>query len=62
LELLGWVGVVTVDTCEFPFSPLLPAEDTMTNKMNSYVGTEEGIFEYAINLADRKVFPALDLR
>lgn len=27
-----------------------------------YVGTEKGIFEYAINLMDRKTFPALDMR
>lgn len=31
-------------------------------RCDRYIGTEEGIFEYAVNLTDRKVFPALDLR
>jgi len=53
-----------VDNCEFPFCPALPVweSDDRLIEYARFVGTEEGIFEYSINLTDRKMFPALHLR
>lgn len=32
------------------------------NKLYRYVGTEEGIFEYTVNVEDRMQFPSYELR
>ena len=62
----GWLGVWTAESCKsFLHSfghPSVHSFLRLLTTLHRYVGAEDGIYEYHVNVAARKLYPSVVLR